>query len=152
MTASCSPVYSVGVRGTLTQPLSVDCILNAAQSSEGVQHVLIHQNNPKEGVRVIKTVDDFIDPPTTYLVTTIDHRDAQIEQHPLKDGRATLSIGRQGVGIPPSQYTIETDQSFYVRLVTHIVDVCKGRYSDGITCVPVGEACQQRWSSPASSQ
>src|SRR5262249_56942923 len=90
LAASCNPVYSIGVRGTLTQPLSVDCILNAAQTTEGVQRVLIRQNKPRGDKRVINTVDDFIDPPMTYLVTTIDQQDAQIEQRQLKDGRATL--------------------------------------------------------------
>src|SRR5215467_13663833 len=100
MAANCNPVYSIGVRGTLTQPLSVDCILNAAQTTEGVQRVLIRQNKPREGERVIKkAVDDFIDPPRTYLVTTIDQQDTQIEQRQLKDGRATLWVGRQGAGI-----------------------------------------------------
>src|SRR5215831_19321058 len=105
MAVNCSPMYSVGVRGTFTDPLSVDCILNAAQNTPGVQHVLIHQNKPREGKGVIKTVDDMIDPPTTYLVTTIDQQDAQIEQRPLKDGRAMLWVGRQAVGMTPSRHT-----------------------------------------------
>ena len=148
MAANCNPVYSIGVRGTLTQPLSVDCILNAAQTTEGVQRVLIRQNKPRGDKRVINTVDDFIDPPMTYLVTTIDQQDAQIEQRQLKDGRATLWVGRQGVGIRPSQHTIEAAQAFHVRLASHIAEVCKAHYSDGITCVPDSVACQKLSSNP----
>ena len=125
----------------LTQPLGVDCILNAAQTTEGVQHVLIRQNKPGERRGITKTVDDIIDPPTTYLVRTIDQQEAQIELRPLKDGRAMLWVGRQGVGITPSLHTIEAEQAFYVRLVSHIADVCKARYSDGISCVPASKAC-----------
>jgi len=149
MAANCNPVYSIGVRGTLTQPLSVDCILNAAQTTEGVQRVLIRQNKPREGEGAIKkTVDDFLDPPRTYLVTTNDQQDTQIEQRQLKDGRATLWVGRQGVGIRPSQHTIEAAQAFHVRLASHIAEVCKARYSDGITCVPDSVACQKLSSNP----
>jgi hypothetical protein len=117
-----------------------------------VQHVLIHQNKPREEKGVIKTVDDIIDPPTTYLVTTADQQDAQIEQRPLKDGRAMLWVGRQAVGVTPSRHTIEVNQSFYVRLVSTIADVCKGRYSDGMTCVPASDACQNFISNAPSPQ
>ena len=150
MAANCNPVYSIGVRGTLTQPLGVDCILNAAQTTEGVQRVLIRQNKPRGGERVINSVDDFIDPPMTYLVTTIDQHDAQIEQRQHKDGRATLWVGRQGVGVMPSHHTIEAAQTFHVRLASHIAEVCKAPYSGGITCVPASEACQNFSSSPHS--
>ena len=149
---SCSPVYSIGVRGTFTHPLNVDCILNAAQSTAGVQHVLIHQNKPREGKGVIKTVDDMIDPPTTYLVTTVDQQDAQIEQRALKDGGAMLWVGRQAVGVTPSRHTIEANQSFYVRLVSNIADICKGSYVDGMICLPASEVCQTLKSNLPSSE
>ena len=139
---NCNPMYSIGVRGTLIEPLNVDCILNAAQRTEGVQHVLIHQNKPRDAAKVIKALDDIIDPPTTYLVTTIEQKDAQIEQRPLNDGQAMLWIGRRGFGIIPSRHTIVADQVFYVRLVSHIADVCKARFSKAITCIPASEACQ----------
>ncbi|HTL61267.1 MAG TPA: hypothetical protein VL261_06440 [Nitrospira sp.] len=151
MAADCSPFYSIGVRSTLAQALNVECILHTAQTTEGVQRVLIHQVKPKERNGVAKAVDDFIDPPTTYLVTMTDQRDAEIEQRPLKDGRAMLWVGREGFGIPPSHRTIETDQAFYVRLVSHIADMCKGQYSNGITCVPASEVCQKRLSRSPSA-
>jgi len=43
LAASCSPLYSIGVRGALSRPMTVDCILNVAQTTEGIQQVLIHQ-------------------------------------------------------------------------------------------------------------
>jgi hypothetical protein len=144
LAASCSPVYSIGVRGALTQPMSVDCILNAAQTTEGVQHVLIHQNEPRKGRGLIQAVDDIIDPPTVYLVTAID-QNAQIEQRLLKDGQVSFWVGRRGVGVMPSLHTIEADQAFHVRLASHIAEVCKARYSGnaGMTCIPDSEACQK---------
>jgi hypothetical protein len=144
LAASCSPVYSIGVRGALTQPMSVDCILNAAQTTEGVQHVLIHQNEPRAGGQLIQAVDNIIDPPTVYLVTAVD-QDAQIEQRLLKDGQVTFWVGRQGFGVMPSLGTIEVDQAFHIRLASHIAEVCKARYSGnaGMTCVPDSEACQK---------
>jgi hypothetical protein len=147
----CSPVYSIGVRGTLTQPMSVDCILNAAQTTEGVQRVLIHQNEPREGGRLIQAVDNILDPPTVYLVTAID-QDAQIEQRLLKDGQVTFWVGRQGVGVMPSLHTIEVEQTFHVRLASHIAEVCKARYSGnaGMTCAPDSEVCQKLLTHPRS--
>jgi len=151
LASSCSPVYSIGVRGALTQPMSVDCILNAAQTTEGVQHVLTHQNEPREGGGLIQAVDNIIDPPTVYLVTGID-RVAQIEQRLLKDGQVTFWVGRQGVGVMPSQHTIEVDQAFHVRLASHIAEVCKARYSGnaGMTCVPDSETCEKLLANPRS--
>ena len=61
LAASCSPIYSIGVRGALSQPMSVDCILNAAQATEGVQDVLTHQNEPKKGGELIEAVDNILD-------------------------------------------------------------------------------------------
>jgi hypothetical protein len=152
MAANCSPMYSIGVRGTLTHPLDVNCILNAAQTTEGVQHVLIHQNKPREGKGVVKTVDDIMDPPTTYLVTTSNQQDAQIEQRPLQDGRAVIWVGRQRVGITPSLRTIEADQAFYVSVVSHIMDVCKTRLPHGLSCVPASDACRKLLSTSPSSE
>jgi len=141
---SCSPVYSIGVRSALTQPLNVECILHAAQTVEGVQQVLIHQNKPREGEGIVDTVDNALDPPTVYLVTTID-QDVQIEQRLLKDGQAILWVGRRGIGIRPSTRTIEMDQAFDVRLASHITDVCKVRYlvSGEMTCIPDSEVCRK---------
>jgi len=87
LAASCSPIYSIGVPGALSQPMSVDCILNAAQTTEGVQHVLTHQDEPRKGEELIQAVDNIIDPPTAYLVTTINQV-AQVQQRPLKKGRS----------------------------------------------------------------
>lgn len=151
LAACCNPIYSIGVRGTLTQPMSVDCILNAAQTTEGVQQVLIHQNEPREETGLIRAVDDIIDPPTVYLVKAID-QDAQIEQHVLKDKQVTFWVGRQGVGVMPSLHTIEVEQTFHVRLASHIAEVCKARYSGnaGLTCVPDSEGCKKLLADPRS--
>ena len=151
LVASCSPIYSIGVRGSLSQPMSVDCILNAAQATEGVQHVLTHQNEPRKGGELIQAVDNVLDPPTAYLVTTINQV-AQVEQRPLKDGQVNFWVGRQDVGVTPSRHTIEVDQAFYVRLASHIAEVCKARYagSVGLTCVPDSEACQKLIANPRS--
>ena len=151
MTASCSPIYSIGVRGTLTQPMSVDCILNAAQTTEGVQTVLTHQDEPRKGGKLIQTVDNIFDPPTAYLVTTINQL-AQVEQRPLKDGQVSFWVGRQDVGVTPSLHTIEMDQAFYVRLASHIAEACKARYEGNatLTCVPDSEACQKLLANPRS--
>jgi len=150
LAASCNPIYSIGVRGTLTQAMSVDCILNAAQTTEGVQQVLIHQNEPREEGGLIKAVDDIIDPPTVYLVKAID-QDAQIEQHTLKDKQVTFWVGRQGVGVMPSLQTIEVDQTFHIRLASHIAEVCKARFSGnaGLTCVPDSEGCKKLLANPS---
>ena len=149
--ASCSPVYSIGVRGTLTEPMSVDCILNAAQTTEGVQHVLIHQTEPREGGGLIQAVDNVINPPTVYLVTAVD-QNARIEQRSLKDGQVTFWVGRHGIGVMPSLRTIELEQAFHVRLASHIAEVCKARYSGNapMTCVPDSEACQKLSPNPRS--
>ena len=138
LAVSCSPIYSIGVRGALTQPMSVDCILNAAQTTEGVQHVLVHQDEPRKGGELIQAIDSIIDPPTAYLVTTIDQV-AQVEQRPLKDGQVSFWVGRQDVGVMPSLHTIKVDQAFYIRLASHIADVCKARYagSTGLTVFPI---------------
>jgi hypothetical protein len=151
LTASCSPIYSIGVRGALTQPMSVDCILNAARTTEGVQHVLTHQDEPRKGGELIQAIDNIIDPPTAYLVTTINQV-AQVEQRPLKDGQVSFWVGRQDVGVTPSLHTIEADQAFYVRLASHIADVCKARYAGraGLTCVPDSETCQNLLANPRS--
>ena len=150
LATSCNPIYSIGVRGTLTQPMSVDCILNAAQTTEGVQQVLIHQNEPSEEPGFIQAVDKIIDPPTAYVVKAND-QDAEIEQYPLKDGQATFWVGRHGVGVRPSLHTIEADQTFHVRLASHIVEVCKARYSGhaGLICVPDSEGCKQLLANPS---
>ena len=150
LAASCNPIYSIGVRGTLTQPMSVDCILNAAQTTDGVQQVLIHQNGPREEGGLIKAVDDIIDPPTVYLVKAND-QDAQIEQHVLKDKQVTFWVGRQGVGVMPSLQTIEVDQTFHIRLASHIAEVCKARFSGhaGLTCVPDSEGCKKLVANPS---
>lgn len=150
LAASCNPIYSIGIRGTLIQPMSVDCILNAAQTTEGVQQVLIHQTEPREEGGLIKAVDDIIDP-TVYLVKAID-QDAQIEQHVLKDKQVTFWVGRQGVGVMPSLHTIEVEQTFHVRLASHIAEVCKARYSGnaGLTCVPDSEGCKKLLADPHS--
>jgi hypothetical protein len=122
LTASCSPIYSIGVPGALTQPMSVDCILNAAQTTEGVQHVLTHQDEPRKGGELIQVVDNFIDPPTAYLVTTIDQV-AKVEQRPLKDGRSA-SVGRQDVESRRPRTQLKWI-SIYVRLASHIAEACK---------------------------
>jgi len=151
LAASCNPIYSIGVRGTLTQPMGVDCILNAAQTTAGVQQVLIYQKEPREEGGFIKAVDDMIDPPTVYLVKAID-QDAQIEQHTLKDKQVTFWVGRQGVGVMPSLQTIEVDQTFHVRLASHITEVCEARFSGnaGLTCVPDSEGCRKLLANPRS--
>lgn len=151
LAASCSPVYTIGVRGTLTQPMSVDCILQAAQTAEGVRQVLIHEGEPRKGGKLIQAVDNMIDPPTEYIVRAID-QDAQIEQRLLEDGQVTFWVGRQGVGITPSLHTIEADQAFHVRLASHIAEVCKARYSGniGMACVPDSEACRKLLANPHS--
>ncbi len=149
--ASCSPIYSIGVRGTLAEPMSADCILNAAQTTEGVQDVLIHQKEPREGGKLIQAIDDVLEPPTVYLVTAVD-QNAQIEQRLLKDGQVTFWVGRHGVGIMPPLRTIELEQAFHVRLASHIAEVCKARYSGkaSMTCVPDSEACQKLSANPRS--
>lgn len=149
LAASCSPVYSIGVHGVLTQPMSVDCILNTAQTTEGVQHILTHQDEPRKGGELIQAVDNIIDPPTAYLVRTINQV-AQVQQRPLKDGQFSFWVGRQDVGVTPSLRTIEVDQAFYVRLASHIAEVCKAHYagSTGLTCVPDSEACQKLIANP----
>jgi hypothetical protein len=131
--------------------MSVDCILNAAQTTEGVQHVLVHQDESRKGGELIQAIDSIIDPPTAYLVTTIDQV-AQVEQRPLKDGQVSFWVGRQDVGVTPSLHTIEVDQAFYIRLAFHIADVCKARYagSTGLTCIPDSEACQKLLANPRS--
>jgi hypothetical protein len=151
LAASCSPVYSIGVRGALTQPMSVDCVLNAAQTAEGIRQVLIHEEEPRKGGKLIQAVDDIIDPPTVYLVRAID-QDAQIEQRLLQDGQVTFWVGRHGVGVMPSLHTIEVDQAFHVRLASHIAEVCKARFAGnaGLTCVPDSEACQKLLANPRS--
>ena len=151
LAASCSPIYSIGVRGTLTQPMSVDCILNAAQTTQGVRQVLVHEEEPRKGGKLIQAVDNLIDPPTVYLVQAID-QDAKIEQRFLTDGQVTLWVGKQGVGVMPSLHTIEVEQAFHVRLASHIAEVCKARYSGnaGMTCVPESEACQRLLADPGS--
>jgi hypothetical protein len=151
LAASCSPIYSIGVRGTLGQPMSVDCVLNAAQTTEGVRQVLIHEGEPSQGGKLIQAVDNMIDPPTVYLVRAID-QDAQIEQRLLKNGQVIFWVGRHGVGVMPSLHTIEMDQAFHIRLASHIAEVCKARYSGntGLTCVPDSEACQKLLANPGS--
>jgi hypothetical protein len=151
LAASCSPAYSIGVRGTLRQPMSVDCILNAAQSTDGVQQVLSHQNEPRKGGSLIKAAENLVDPPTVCLVRAID-QEAQIEQRVLQDGQVTFWVGRRGVGVMPSLHTIEVDQAFHVRLATHIAEVCKAHYSGsaGMTCVPDSEACEKLLANPRS--
>jgi hypothetical protein len=42
-----------------------------------------------KGGELIQAVDIIIDPPTAYLVTTINHV-AQVEQRPLKDGQVSF--------------------------------------------------------------
>jgi hypothetical protein len=152
LAASCSPIYSIGVRGALTQPMSVDCILSAAQTTEGVPHVLTHQDEPRKGGELIQAVDNLIDPPTAYLVTTSNNQVAQVQQRPRKDGQVSFLVGRQDVGVTPSLHTIEMDQAFYVRLASHIAEVCNARYagSAGLTCVPDSEACQKLLANPRS--
>lgn len=144
LAASCNPIYSIGVRGLLTQPMSVDCILNAAQTTAGVQGVFIHQHESRKGGGLIRTVDDMIDPPTVYLAKTID-QEALIEQRLLKDGQITFWVGKHGVGVMPSLHTIEVDQAFHVRLASHIAEVCKASYlgNAGMTCIPDSEVCQK---------
>ena len=131
--------------------MSVDCILNAAQTTEGVQHVLTHQDEPRKGEELIQAVDNIIDPPIAYLVTTINQV-AQVQQRPLKNGQVSFWVGRQDVGVTPSLHTIEVDQAFYVRLASHIAEVCKARYagSAGLTCVHDSEACQKLIANPSS--
>jgi len=151
LAASCSPVYSIGVRGALAQPMSVDCVLNAAQTAEGVRQVIIHEEKPRKGGKLIQTVDNMIDPPTVYLARAID-QDAQIEQRLLQDGQVTFWVGRHGAGVMPSVHTIQMDQAFHVRLASHIVEVCKPRFAGnaGLTCVPDSEACQKLLANPRS--
>lgn len=151
LAVSCSPIYSIGVHGTLTQRMSVECILNAARTTEGVRQVLIHEEEPRKGGKLIQAVDNMIDPPTVYLVTAIDQA-AQIEQRPLQDGQVTFWVGRQGVGVMPSLHKIEVDQAFHVRLASHIVDVCKACFAGnaGLSCVPDSEACQKLLANPRS--
>jgi hypothetical protein len=131
--------------------MSVDCILNAAQTTEGVQQVLVHQNEPRKGGGLIQATENMIDPPTVYLVKAID-QNAQIEQSVLKDGQVTFWVGRHGVGVMPSLHTIDVDQAFHVRLASHIAEVCKARYSGnvGMICVPDSEACQNLLTNPRS--
>ena len=148
--ASCSPVYSIGVHGDLSQPMNVDCILNAAQTTEGVQQVLVHQVEPRKGGRLVQATER-LDPPTAYLVTAID-QNAQIEQSVLKNGQITFWVGRHGVGVMPSLHTIDMEQAFHVRLASHIAEVCKASYSGnaGMTCVPDSEACHKLLANPRS--
>ncbi len=150
LVASCNPVYSIGVRGMLTQPMSVDCILNAAQTTAGIQSVYIHQHEPRKGGGFIHAVDDIIDPPTVYLAKAID-QEALIEQSFLKDGQVTFWVGRHGIGVMPSLHTIEVDQAFHLRLVSHIVEVCKASYlgDAGMTCIPDSEVCQKLANPPS---
>jgi hypothetical protein len=124
---------------------------NAVQTTEGVQHVLIHQNKPREGGGVIQAIDNIIDPATVYLVTAID-QEAQIEQRLLKNGQVTFWVGRQGVGVMPSLHTIDVDQSFHIRLASHIAEVCKARYSGnaGMTRVPDSKTCKKLLANPHS--
>jgi predicted proteasome-type protease len=131
--------------------MSVDCILNAAQTTEGVQHVLTHQDEPRKGEELIQAVDNIIDPTTAYLVTTINQV-AQVQQRPLKNGQVSFWVGGQDVGVTPSLHTIEVDQAFYVRLASHIAEVCKARYagSAGLICVHDSEACQKLIANPRS--
>jgi len=98
----------------------VDCILNAAQTTEGVQHVLTHQDEPRKGEELIQAVDNIIDPPIAYLVTTINQV-AQVQQRPLKNGQVSFWVGRQDVGVTPSLHTIEVDQAFYVRVQNELI-------------------------------
>jgi hypothetical protein len=151
LATNCSPIYTIGVRGLLAEPMSVDCVLHAAQTTEGVQHVLIHQSEPKTESKLIQTIDNFIDPPTVYLVTTVD-QDAQIEQGLLKDGKASFWVGKKGVGVKPSLRTIDAIQTFHVRVASHIADVCQAHYSGNtrLTCIPDSEACQTLLASPRS--
>ena len=149
--ASCSPVYSIGVQGALSQPMNVDCILNAAQTTEGVQEVLVHQIEPRKGGGLVQSTEDKLDPPTAYLVTAID-QNAQIEQSLLKNGQVTFWVGRHGFGVMPSLHTIDVEQAFHVRLAAHIAEVCNARYSGnaGMTCVPHSEACHKLLANPRS--
>ena len=151
LAASCNPVYSIGVRGALTQPMSLDCVLNAAQTAEGIQQVLMHEEEPRKGGKLTQAVDNMIAPPTVYLARTID-QDAQIEQRLLQDGQVTFWVGRQGVGVMPPLHTIEADQAFHVRLASHITEVCNARFAGnaGLTCVPASEACKKLLASPRS--
>jgi hypothetical protein len=129
--------------------MNVDCILQAAQTAEGVRQVLIHEEEPRKGGKLIQAVDNMIDPPTEYIARAID-QDAQIEQRPLQDGQVTFWVGKQGVGITPSLHTIEVGQAFHVRLASHIAEICNARYSAnaGMTCVPDTEACQKLLAKP----
>jgi len=149
--ASCSPVYSIGVQGALSQPMNVECILNAAQTTEGVQQVLVHQTEPRKGGGIVQATEDKIDPPTAYLVEAID-QNAQIEQTSLKNGQVSFWVGRHGVGVMPSLHTIDVEQAFHARLASHIADVCKASYSGnaGMTCVPDSESCHKLLANPRS--
>jgi hypothetical protein len=100
--------------------MSVDCILQAAQTAEGVRQVLIHEEEPRKGGKLIQAVDNMIDPPTEYIVRAID-QDAQVEQRLHEDGQVTFWVGKQGVGITPSLHTIEVDQAFYVRVQNELI-------------------------------
>jgi hypothetical protein len=141
LASNCSPVYSIRVQATLVQPMSVECILNAAQTAEGVKRVLIHHSEPEEKAKMVQAVETLIDPPTVYLVEGLNH-DAQIEQGSLKTGGIVFWVGRQGIGIKPSQQSIEREQAWYVKIASHIAGRCKGNYA-AMNCLPASSACRQ---------
>lgn len=139
----CDPIYSVGVRANLSNPLEPQCIEDTLRKLEGIEQVTVHKSDPRKvwslskGVRTEQYPDQFLFKSREVGGTIVQHQD--------DDGYTILGAGTSWLGPKPPEDQMERALEFNARVGSQIAQACKARFRTGgeFRCSPDLARCRE---------
>ena len=138
----CDPVYWVGVRASLKEPIQPTCIEDTLHMLEGIDRVSIQKSEPTDAWYLSQAARGE-QVPDRYMFEA-GHQKGLITQF-QKEGRTTLLAGVNGTGMTPPEDTIEAMQLFNARIAMQVAQACNAKYfdDDRFICLPDTAQCRE---------